>query len=106
MNTPNNAPIRLQDAIEQAPTLAQLSQRATASAACLRAVQLLLPPALRSAVRAGGISDEGEWCLLVPHNAAAAKLRQLVPTLVAALQSTNHPVNTIRIKVERTSFGP
>ncbi|MFV0680338.1 DciA family protein [Ottowia sp.] len=105
MNTPNNAPIRLQDAIEQAPTLAQLSQRATASAACLRAVQPLLPPALRSAVRPGNLED-GHWCLLVPHNAAAAKLRQLVPTLVAALQSTNHPVNTIRIKVERASFGP
>ena len=103
MNSPKNAAIRLQDAIQLAPTLAQLSQRASASAACLRTVRPLLPPGLRAAVRAGGI-DNGEWCLLVPHNAAAAKLRQLTPALLAALRTAEHDVSTLRIKVERA--GP
>ena len=41
------------------------------------------------------------WGLLVPHNAAAAKLRQLLPALMAALEAAGHPVPAIRVKVLR-----
>jgi hypothetical protein len=93
--------ISLQDAVGSAPTLARLSQRAAESAARLRAVQPLLPPGLRPLVRPGGI-DEAGWCLLAPHNAAAAKLRQLIPALLLALQAAGHPVSAIRVKVAQT----
>ena len=39
------------------------------------------------------------WTLLAPHNAAAAKLRQLAPALQAALAAAGHPVSTLRVKV-------
>ena len=92
--------ISLQDAVERAPALARLSQLAAESAARLRLVQPALPPGLRELVRAGPIDETG-WCLLVPHNAAAAKLRQLIPALLKALQAAGHSVDAIRVKVER-----
>jgi hypothetical protein len=49
-------------------------------------------------VKAGPLDAQG-WCLLVPHNAAGAKLRQLVPALTAHLRSHNFPIEKIRVKV-------
>jgi len=92
--------IRLQDAVDQAPTLARLSQLAAESALKLQIVQPLLPPMLRALVQPGPI-DEAGWCLLVPHNAAAAKLRQLSPALISRLRDTGHPVEAIRVKIAR-----
>jgi hypothetical protein len=100
VNSFKPAAISLQDAVERAPALARLSRLAAESAARLRAVQPALPPALRELVRPGPI-DETSWCLLVPHNAAAAKLRQLTPTLLQRLQAAGHPVDAIRVRVER-----
>jgi len=49
-------------------------------------------------VQAG--APEGDaWTLLAPHQAAAAKLRQLAPALQAALAAAGHPVSTLRVKV-------
>jgi hypothetical protein len=95
--------IRLQDAVQQAPTLARLSQLAAESAARLRIVQPTLPPGLRELVRAGPIDETG-WCLLAPHNAAAAKLRQMIPALLQALAAAGHPAGAIRVKVAREMF--
>jgi hypothetical protein len=53
---------------------------------------------MREHVKAGPV-DENGWCLLVQNNAAAAKLRQLLPALCAHLRTKGHPVNTIRVKV-------
>ena len=92
--------ISLQEAVDRAPTLSQLSRLAADSAARLELVRPLLPPGMRNAVRAGGLDELG-WCLLVPHNAAAAKLRQLVPAMLAKLQAADRPVSGIRIKVVR-----
>ncbi len=73
---------------------------AAESAARLAVILPVLPPALRPLVRAGA-PDGDAWTLLVPHNSAAAKLRQLAPALVSALSAAGHPVATIRIKVAR-----
>jgi hypothetical protein len=100
MTVNRHTAISLQDAVDRAPTLARLSQLVAESSLRLQIVQPTLPPGLRTLVRAGPI-DEGQWCLLVPHNPAAAKLRQLLPALQATLQAAGHPVGTIRIKVER-----
>lgn len=64
----------------------------------LRALDALIPPALRVAVQAGPIEGTS-WCLLVSSNAAAAKLRQLLPALQSHLQQQGFEVETIRLKV-------
>ena len=91
--------VTLQQAAEESPTLARLAQLARESGERLEAVQLLIPAPLRSAVRAGPI-DGAAWCLLVDSNAAAAKLRQVVPALLVRLRDRGWQVNSIRLKVQ------
>lgn len=91
--------ISLQQAATEAPTLAQLVTLTRDSSARLQAITPLLPPALRPLVQAGPI-DADSWCLLVRGNAAAAKLRQLLPALAAHLRSKGWAVTQIRIKVQ------
>ena len=87
------------EACEEAPTLARLAQLARESRERLDAVEFLIPFPLRSALKAGPIDGTG-WCLLVDSNAAAAKMRQLVPVLTAELQRRGWQVNSIRLKVQ------
>ena len=86
-------------ACEDAPTLARLAQLARESRERLEAIQFLIPVPLRSAVKAGPIEGSG-WCLLVDGNAAAAKLRQVLPAITAELVSRGWQVNSIRLKVQ------
>lgn len=92
-------PVTLQQAAEDSPTLARLAQLARESGERLKAVELLIPAPLRSAVKAGPI-DGTAWCLLVETNAAAAKLRQVLPALVDRLRDRGWQVNSIRLKVQ------
>lgn len=64
----------------------------------LKIVELLLPAAMRASVKAGPIDGE-TWCLLISSNAAAAKLRQLLPSLQARLQANGHNITVIRLKL-------
>lgn len=98
-HTPSYRPVSLQQAAEGAPTLGHLLAQARAAQDRLKAIQTLLPPGMRGAVKAGPL-EARTWCLLVGNNAAAAKLRQLLPALTAHLRSKGHPVDTIRLKVE------
>ncbi|AMO25453.1 hypothetical protein GCM10027034_35480 [Ramlibacter solisilvae] len=86
-------------AAEDAPALAKLAQLARESSERLLAIEPLIPSPLRSAVKAGPI-DGTDWCLLVNSNAAAAKLRQVLPALKAHLCSRGWQVNSIRLKVQ------
>lgn len=79
--------------------LARLCALSDDSVARLKAVQPLIPAALRSAVTAGPIEGTS-WCLLMDNNAAAAKVRQLLPTLVSHLRSKGWEVTSIRLKVK------
>lgn len=92
-------PVTLQQASEEAPVLARLTALTRESAARLKAVEMLIPAALRPAIVPGPIDDDS-WCLLVSGNAAAAKLRQLQPALLAHLRSKGCEVNAIRLKVQ------
>ncbi len=92
-------PVTLQQAAEESPTLAALASLARESGERLQAVQGLIPPALRPAVQAGPIEGT-EWCLVVKGNAAAAKLRQLLPMLAGRLRAKGWPVEVIRLKVQ------
>jgi hypothetical protein len=64
----------------------------------LKTIQSLIPESLRASVHAGPI-DGDVWCLLVASNAAAAKIRQLSPLLLASLNSRNVKVTSIRLKI-------
>jgi len=88
----------LLQAAQESPTLAQLSQLMRESSLRLRALDVLISPALRTAIQAGPI-EGSSWCLLVSSNAAAAKLRQMLPALQAHLQSQGFDVQAIRLKV-------
>jgi hypothetical protein len=96
---PNRRFVPILEAAEDAPTLARLAQLARESRERLLAVEFLIPRPLRSAVQAGPIDGDG-WCLLVDNNAAAAKLRQVLPALTAELQRRGAQVNSIRLKVQ------
>ena len=89
----------MQQAADESPTLARLSQLARESGERLKAVEPLIPASLRCAVKAGPI-DGTAWCLLVDSSAAAAKLRQVLPALIAHLCSRGWEVNSIRLKVQ------
>jgi hypothetical protein len=91
--------VPIQEAALASPTLARLAELAQDSGNRLKAVQPLIPDALRSCVRAGPI-DGPTWCLLVDNNAVAAKLRQLLPAFQSCLQSRGWQVNAIRLKVQ------
>jgi hypothetical protein len=92
-------PVTLQQAAEDSPTLARLAQLARESGERLEAVQSLIPAPLRTAVKPGPI-DGPAWCLLVDSNAAAAKLRQVIPALLNRLCDRGWQVTSIRLKVQ------
>lgn len=91
-------PVTVQQASQASPTLAGLSARVLDIQQRLRAVEDLIPAELHSAVQAGPAEGDS-WCLLVQGSAAAAKLRQLAPALVARLQEKGWAVVRIRLKV-------
>ncbi|MEY4364286.1 MAG: hypothetical protein RLZZ24_1638 [Pseudomonadota bacterium] len=88
--------------VDNAPTLSALSQRASDGQARLRAIAGLLPPGLRTMVQSGAVEDDA-WCLLVPHAAAAAKLRQLLPALAAHLRTHGWAVTQLQVKVSKNT---
>lgn len=91
--------VTLQQASQDSPVLTQLLALSRDSSARLQAIESLIPAGLRAAVQAGPI--EGlTWCLLVKNNAAAAKLRQILPALQAHLRSKGWEINAIRLKVQ------
>lgn len=68
------------------------------SSARLVSIESLIPEALRPAVKAGPIDGE-TWCLLVHGNAAAAKVRQLIPRIQSRLGQEGWKVTSIRLKI-------
>ena len=98
MNITRHSAIPLQQAVDESPTLARLSQLARQSSARMALVRPIIPAPLRKLVQPG-VPEPDLWCVLVPHAAAAAKLRQLMPRMIKALQEGGEPVQAIRIKV-------
>ena len=78
--------------------MARLTELVQDSNMRLAAIQSLLPDTLRAAVKAGPIEGES-WCLLVTGNAAAAKIRQLVPLILTRLNGKGWKVTSIRLKI-------
>ena len=95
-------PVTLLQATQDSPTLARLTELSRDSVARLRAVQTLIPIALRASVTAGPI-EGAVWCLLLDNNATAAKIRQIVPSLESHLRAKGWAVSSIRLKVLNAS---
>ena len=89
----------LLEAAAETATFAKLSELTRDSSARLKALEIIIPPSLRSSLRAGPI-DGDSWCLLVDNNASAAKLRQLLPAMAAHLNSKGWKVGSIRLRVQ------
>ena len=91
--------VTLQQATQESPTLSMLTALTRDSSERLRAIEKLIPPTLRPTLQAGPINGTS-WCLLVRSNAAAAKIRQLLPAFEAHLRSRGWEVNSIRLKIQ------
>ena len=92
-------PVTLSQAAQGSPVLAMLTELSRDSSARLTAIQPMIPVALQSAIKAGPI-DGPIWCLIVNSSAAAAKIRQLLPTLEAHLHTKGWQDTSIRLKVQ------
>jgi hypothetical protein len=95
---PSRPSTSIESALASCDALTRLSDRLRRSTDCFQLVAPLLPPPLRQQVRPGPIDDEG-WALLVPHAAAAAKLRQLLPALSARLADAGMAPLAIRVRI-------
>ena len=91
--------VSLLQATEASPVLARLAELTRDSSARLVSIVPLLPSTLRSAIKAGPINGN-VWCLLLDNNSAAAKLRQLLPSLEAHLRVKGWENASIRLKVQ------
>jgi hypothetical protein len=102
-DTPRSSTVfSLDEAVGSAPVLAQLRERLALSERCLGQVRSLIPITMRHQVKAGPIEGT-QWCLLVGSAAASTKLRQLLPSIQAALTQQGFEVTAIRIKVQTAS---
>lgn len=95
---PTTKQTSVMDAIEDSETLSSMLNLQRLSMVYLKTIEPVLPPGLSEQLLAGPVEDDA-WCVLVKHNAAAAKLRQLVPVISAHLRSNGHQVQHIRIKL-------
>ena len=90
--------VTLHQAVGESPSLARLTELVRESNQRLKAIEALIPTTLRPAIKAGPIDGEN-WCLLVSGNAAAAKIRQLIPLIQASLLRQGWKVASIRLKI-------
>lgn len=88
----------LHQAVENSPTLGRLAELIGESSARLKSIESLIPETLRPLVAAGPINGES-WCLLVASNAAAAKMRQLIPLIQSSLTGKGYKITSIRLKI-------
>ena len=93
---PAQAP--LSRALRDNAVLAGLLERLAQSDACWAVAAALLPASLAASVRPGPW-DAKAWVLLADNAAAAAKLRQALPDIEAALAANGWHTNRIKIKV-------
>jgi Dna[CI] antecedent, DciA len=89
-------------ALAQSEPLARLRALLEASNANFATIRSLLPAPLAAHVKPGPVDDEG-WTLLADNAAAAAKLRQLLPLMEAALLQRDGKRSAIRLRVQSGS---
>lgn len=102
MHSRRHFSITLEQAAQASPALSQLVAQARDANARMKAIEPLLPPGLRHSIQAGPM-EASTWCLIIKSNAAASKLRQLLPSLEAHLRTKGWDVQRIQLKVLSTS---
>ncbi|MBU0589320.1 MAG: hypothetical protein KJ852_17265 [Gammaproteobacteria bacterium] len=98
MNRRHHA-VSLLQASQASPTLARLTELTQDSTARLKAIEPLIPATLRKQVKAGPV-EGSVWCLIMDNNAAASKIRQLLPAFEAHLRVKGWEITSIRLKVQ------
>lgn len=105
LKTPAAKP--LNDWLAKAGPVSSLMRTAQQLAALETDVMSLLPPALRAGIAVAGVKQDmrapGEprtLLLLAAHGAAAARVRQVVPSLLARLQQRGAGIDAIRVRVQ------
>jgi hypothetical protein len=99
-----SASLKVGAALDRCESLGQLLKRLAQSKAHYASVAPLLPPGLRDDVRAGPI-DGDCWTLFAAHNPAAAKLRQMLPSLLQRLRDEGWQGTSIKVRVQPRSPG-
>jgi hypothetical protein len=85
-------------AIRSHASLAGLLARVAESQQRFDTIVPLLPAGLRTDVQPGPL-DDTDWLLLAHNGSAAAKLRQLLPAIQAALGAAGLPSREAKVKV-------
>ena len=96
---PLSPAIPVSEAALQATGLAHLARLSAESERWLQSVENLIPERLRPAIQAGPIDDQ-TWCLLVRGNAAAAKVRQLLPNILSRIRERGCKITSIRLHIQ------
>ena len=105
LQTPAAKP--LNDWLTKAGPVSALMQTARQLASLEAEVLSLLPPGMRAGIAVAGVKTdtrgpqaEQTLLLLAAHGAAAARVRQVVPTLLSRLQQRGSQVTAIRVRVQ------
>lgn len=105
LKTPAAKP--LHDWLDKAGPVSVLMRTARELADLEGEVLALLPPGLRAGIAVAGVKrdnrgnpQEQALFLLAAHGAAAARVRQIVPTLLTRLQERGSAITTIRVRVQ------
>lgn len=93
------AALPMAEALARSGPLQDLMARLRAAEARVAVVRALLPPALAERVQPGPLEADGSWSLIAPNPAAAAKLRQWLPTLAAALKARGLGDGAVAVRV-------
>ncbi len=89
----------LTESAKSATELAALQRHARWLEAMQGVVRAALPPTLASLVFVGNWHEDETLTLLSPSALAVARLKQMTPTLTAALQAKGYPVARIKLRV-------
>ncbi|MBY4897448.1 DciA family protein [Cupriavidus sp. AU9028] len=105
LKTPAARP--LNDWLAKAGPVSSLMQTARELASLEAEVMALLPPAMRAGVAVAGVRQDARspgqpntLVLLAAHGAAAARVRQIVPSLLARLQQRGARIDAVRVRVQ------
>lgn len=105
LQTPSAKP--LNDWLAKAGPVSTLMQTARQLASLEAEVLSLLPPGMRAGIAVAGVKTDNRGpqveqtlLLLAAHGAAAARVRQVVPTLLSRLQQRGSQVTAIRVRVQ------
>lgn len=97
----------LNDWLAKAGPVSSLMRTARELATLESEVLSLLPPGLRAGIAVAGVKDDSRGpqreqtlLLLAAHGAAAARVRQVVPTLLSRLQQRGSQITAIRVRVQ------